>query len=59
MIDHHLDMLRRLLSSGDYDAVLEDYRTCQDVAICEDIKVADNLNLLQQIPAYSGSGRCR
>lgn len=51
VIDHHLDMLRRLLSSGDYDAVLEDYRTCQDVAICEGyLLVADNLNLLQQIP---------
>lgn len=51
VIDRHLDTLRRLLSSGDYDAVLEDYRTCQDVAICEGyLLVADNLNLLQQIP---------
>ncbi len=51
VIDRHLDTLCRLLSSGDYDAVLEDYRTCQDVAICEGyLLVADNLNLLQQIP---------
>lgn len=51
VIDQHLDTLRQLLSSGDYDAVLEDYRTCQDVAICEGyLLIADNLNLLQQIP---------
>jgi len=51
VIDQHLDTLRQLLGSGDYDAVLEDYRTCQDVAICEGyLLIADNLNLLQQIP---------
>lgn len=51
VIDRHLSTLRRMLQSGTFDSVLEDYRTCKDVAICEGyLLVADNLNLLQQIP---------
>ncbi|WP_226609050.1 hypothetical protein [Marinobacter nauticus] len=51
IIDRHLEKLRDMLSSGTLDAVLEDYRTCNDVAVCEGyLLVADKLNLLQQIP---------
>src|SRR5690554_1006478 len=51
VIDRHLARLRSMLRSGTLDAVLEDYRTCRDVALCEGyLLVADNLNLLQQIP---------
>lgn len=51
IIDRHLEKLRDMLGSGTLDAVLEDYRTCNDVAVCEGyLLVADKLNLLQQIP---------
>ena len=51
IIDRHLEKLRDMLGSGTLDAVLEDYRTCNDVAVCEVyLLVADKLNLLQQIP---------
>lgn len=51
VIDRNLAVLRLMLGNRTLDAVLEDYRTCRDVAICEGyLLVADTLNLLQQIP---------
>lgn len=51
VIDRNLVVLRRMLINRTLDAVLEDYRTCKDVAICEGyLLIADTLNLLQQIP---------
>ncbi|MBJ6138799.1 toxin VasX [Marinobacter litoralis] len=51
VIDRHLAKMRTMLSSANLDVILEDYRTCSDVAICEGyLLVADTLNLLQQIP---------
>lgn len=51
VIDRNLVVLRRMLIDRTLDAVLEDYRTCKDVAICEGyLLIADTLNLLQQIP---------
>ncbi|WP_323754738.1 toxin VasX [Marinobacter sp.] len=51
VIDRHLAKMRTMLSSENLDVVLEDYRTCNDVAICEGyLLAADTLNLLQQIP---------
>ncbi|HBC33059.1 hypothetical protein SAMN04487869_107131 [Marinobacter sp. DSM 26671] len=51
VIDRNLAVLRPMLGNRTLDSVLEDYRTCNDVAICEGyLLIADALILLQQIP---------
>jgi hypothetical protein len=51
IIERHVNLLRNLMEQRHLDSILEDYRTCNDIAICEAyLLLADKINVLQQIP---------